>query len=423
MSNGTLQQLASKGVQDGHLTIAPETSFFKRTYKRHSNYAIEAIDVPFPSISWGNDCSVSVTRNGDLMTELWFYVEVNPVQLETPGDDTVSFTNALGHAMFSSLSIDVGGNEMDKVTGDYMEVMHELTSTVNVDQSELVLRGADALELRTWSNNGNTLDTEGNAVIHLWVKVPFWFSKARSQSVPVIALQYHDLTVKASLRSKAKLLLFSNSSSSTDDLDSTYNGEIKNGSLVINFCYLDATERRLFASNAHEYLIQNVQINDNNTKASGATKASCSFTFNHPVIALYWFVRKQAHETANDYFNFERTTDAGDDTITSATLVFNGSQREKPRGPLFFRLVVPALYYPRTPRKNIYCYSFAAFPTAWFPSGSVNFSRLDSTTLDLTFPATDADAGAFGAANVVIMATNFNIIRVQGGMGAKKFAN
>jgi hypothetical protein len=107
-------------------------------------------------------------------------------------------------------------------------------------------------------------------------------------------------------------------------------------------------------------------------------------------------------------------------SIINATIKFNGSEREKKRGPLFWRKVQPALYFNRTPRKNIYVYSFAQHPSSWFPSGSVNLSRIDRTQLDFTLPTTDANGAAYGEANAIIFADNFNVLRVQGGMAAKK---
>jgi hypothetical protein len=182
-------------------------------------------------------------------------------------------------------------------------------------------------------------------------------------------------------------------------------------------------ERRLFASNAHEYLIKNIQISDFNSKAVSANKVSASVVFNHPVTALFWVVQKDSNVAALDYFNFERTAGYGDDTILSATIKFNGSEREKERGPLFWRVIQPRLYFNRTPRRNIYTYSFAQHPSAWFPSGSVNLSRIDSTQLAFTFPTTDALGAAFGKAELTVIAENFNVIRIQGGMAAKKYAN
>jgi hypothetical protein len=193
--------------------------------------------------------------------------------------------------------------------------------------------------------------------------------------------------------------------------------------MMNNFVYLDTMERRLFASNAHEYLIKNLQISDFHTKSSGATNLRAQVVFNHPCTVFYWVVSKQSNINAKDYFNFERTPGLGDDTILTATISFNGSAREAKRGPLFWRVVQPALYFERTPRKNIYCYSFAQHPSSWFPSGSVNLSRIDNTSLEVTLPATDANGDPFGAADLNIFAENFNVIRIQGGMTAKKYAN
>ena len=421
MSNGTLQQLASKGVQDGHLSISPETSFFKRTYKRVSNYAIEAIDQACPTLSWDKDFVSQLSRNGDLISELWLQLDVNLCDLSVPAGDTVHWTNVLGHAMLRSIGIEIGNNEIDRLSGTFMEIKHELESDVNIDTNELVLRATNAAQLINWTNDGNTLDKDGNPVTQMYVKIPFWFSRARSQCLPVIALQYHDIRFKFSLRKKSELLVFSNAANTT--LDTTKTGEIKTGNFVANFVYLDSMERRLFAANAHEYLIKNNQVSDFHAKPASATKLSAQVVFNHPVTVMYWFVQKRSNVAANDYFNFERTAGRGDDTITSATIKFNGSERERPRGPLFWRVVQSALYFNRTPRKNFYCYSFAQHPSNWFPSGSVNLSRIDVTSLEFTMPSTDANGAAFGEADVTIFCENFNVIRIQGGMAAKKYAN
>ena len=202
MSNGTLQQLASKGVQDGHLNIAPETSFFKRTYKRVSNYAIEAIDMTIPSFRWGGSFNNILSRNGDLASEMWLSVNIELLALADPQADSVRWTNVLGHAMIKSCGLFIGSNRIDYIVDQYMEIIHETQSDINVNVDELVLRSDNEAQLIEWANNGNTLDTDGKAIVQLYVQLPFWFTKARSQSLPVIALQYHDIRTQLEMRSK-----------------------------------------------------------------------------------------------------------------------------------------------------------------------------------------------------------------------------
>lgn len=408
-------------MQDAHLSIAPEASFFKRSYKRVSNYAVETLDLDIPSIAWGKNFNVIISRNGDLATEMWMVMDIELTQLAdtSEGADSVHWTNVLGHAMFQqNVALEIGTNEIDFVTGAYMEILHELQSDVNVNVDELVLRSSSEAQLIEWTNNGNTLDTNGAAIVQMWVCLPFWFTHARSQALPIIALQYHDIRVKFTLRKQSDLLVYSNASNKT--LHSTYNGVISKASIAVNFVFLDSMERRLFAASVSEYLVKNLQVSDFNTKPSGTTKVETRLTFNHPVTSLYWFVQKKSHLTNLDYFNYERTDGLGDDTITTATIKFNGTERERARGPLYFRCVQPSVYFKRTPRRPIYAYSFAQHPSAWWPSGSCNFSRIDVTALAFTFVATDAYGDAFGEADITVMATSFNVIRIQGGMTAKK---
>jgi len=86
---------------------------------------------------------------------------------------------------------------------------------------------------------------------------------------------------------------------------------------------------------------------------------------------------------------------------------------------LYWRTLTSSEYFNRTPRKNMYMYSFAQYPLSWWPSGSANLSRIDNTTLEFTMPTLDADGNAFGEADVTVIAENFNVVRVQGGMMAK----
>lgn len=414
MSNGTVQQLSAKGVQDGHLMIAPETSFFKRTYKRHSGFALECNDVEFNSAQWNAvGMSVNLPRNTDLLVDVWLFMRINLLRLATPANETESvyWTNVLGHAMIVSGEINIGSNSVDRVTGYWLEILHELSSDVNIDVDELVLRADNVMQLKDWSANGNTVDSTGADEVNLYVSLPFWFTKTTSQSLPVIALQYHDVAFKFQLRPKTALIIYT---SNNTTLHATDNGDIKSASLLINGCFLDALERRLFAANSHEYLIQNIQVSDLNTKGVGIAANNYHLFFNHPVVALYWFVIKDNNINNNDYFNWELTDGRGDDPITTATILFNSSEREGPRGPLFWRVIQPSLYFDRTPRRPLYTYSFSMYPLEWFPSGSANFSRIDDASLKITFRTTDGNGDPAAAANVYVFAQNFNIVRLQG---------
>mmetsp|Transcript_18989 Transcript_18989/g.33752 ORF Transcript_18989/g.33752 Transcript_18989/m.33752 type:complete len:422 (-) Transcript_18989:93-1358(-) len=420
MSSGLLQQIQARGVQDKKLSVNPDASFFKRKYKKITNYAIESIDTPILSLAWGKDYVVNVPRSGDLLMHMWLVVDVDRCRLETPGEDGVYWTNTLGHAMIKSAKLTAGQNVIQQLTGLFMEIKWELSSKSDVDTDRLVLRSTNPTQLMNWTQNGNTFDADGNEITRLYVKLPFYFSEAPSQALPTIAVQFSNLYVNLSLRSKADLLCYTNPENK--QLSATEAGEIRSGVIMSDFAYLESFERQLFVQKSHEYVIRDVQISDFHTKASAGNHVSARVTFNHPTTAFYWVVQRQALLDAKDYFNFERTDGRGDDTITTATIKFNGAERERPRDPLYFGTIQPAKFFNRTPRKNIYVYSTSMYPLEWFPSGSVNLSRIDTTTLEFSLPRTNADGEPFGEANITIMAENHNFLRVQAGIVHVRFS-
>ena len=74
-------QLVAYGAQDIYLTGQPQITFFKSVYRRHTNFAIESIQqtINGSRCPWCTRVSVTVSRNGDLLKNLW--VQYNPSQL------------------------------------------------------------------------------------------------------------------------------------------------------------------------------------------------------------------------------------------------------------------------------------------------------------------------------------------------------
>lgn len=65
---------------------------------------------------------------------------------------------------------------------------------------------------------------------------------------------------------------------------------------------------------------------------------------------------------------------------------------------------------------NIYCYSFALKPEEHQPSGTCNFSRIDSSQLIFDdAPGSDS--------NLKVFAVNYNVLRIMSGMGGLAYSN
>ena len=81
--SGGLMQLVAYGAQDVYLTGNPQITFFKMVYKRHTNFAVEAIEqIVNGDFAFGNNLSSTIAKNGDLITKMYIKCDV-PTQIGT----------------------------------------------------------------------------------------------------------------------------------------------------------------------------------------------------------------------------------------------------------------------------------------------------------------------------------------------------
>ena len=90
---GGLLQLVAYGAQDVYLTGNPQITFFKVVYRRHTNFAIEAIQQTFNgNAGYGNTVTCQISRNGDLINRMYLQVDVPARKASTTGN----YVNYLG---------------------------------------------------------------------------------------------------------------------------------------------------------------------------------------------------------------------------------------------------------------------------------------------------------------------------------------
>lgn len=137
MSGGGLMQLVAYGSQDIYLTGNPQITFFKVVYRRHTNFAIEAIEQVFNgNPTFGQKVTATISRNGDLINCVYLQVtfpalSVGSVYSPTASTPAVSvaWTNSLGHALIKYVDIEIGGQRIDRHYGMWLELWDELTQT------------------------------------------------------------------------------------------------------------------------------------------------------------------------------------------------------------------------------------------------------------------------------------------------------
>ena len=107
------------------------------------------------------------------------------------------------------------------------------------------------------------------------------------------------------------------------------------------------------------------------------------------------------------------------DLLSKAILRLDGYDRFYIRNAPYFRLTQPYQHHTVTPTPPvyIYLYSFSLRPEDEQPSGSLNCSKIDDITMGLTFNPDQLTQDR----TVRMYATNYNVLRIVGGLGGLAF--
>ena len=389
---GGLIQLVAYGAQDVYLTGDPQITFFNSVFYRHTNFAMESIQQSFDGEpTFGRRAKCTLARNGDLVTNLWLRVEYPELNQEG-----VSWSDYTTHNLIKNVEISIGGQQIDRHTGEWLVLWNELT---NVPDKRDLVHMMSTPHMNTHCNNPNVA----------YLPLQFWFCRNYGVALPLVALQYHEVTIEFEFNGCDHLL------QSEDNVSCLETHMHPNISLWADYVYLDTEERRKFAKKSHNYLIDQVQESTSSTITSNSNMISLDF--NHPVKELVWVCQRELAVSQRDHLNFLGAN--GRSMLRTAKLQFNGNDRITERDDMYFSQVQVYKHHTGKGRSGIYVYSFALKPEDNQPSGTANFSRLDNVNLHLDLH----DITSLNPARVTVYAVNYNVLRITNGMGGLAYSN
>jgi hypothetical protein len=283
-------QLVAYGAQDIYLTGNPQITFFKVVYRRHTNFSMESIECTFNgTVDFGKKSNVTISRNGDLIGSMHLEIVLPALQQTPAGVTKVQWANGVGNALVKSVDVEIGGQQIDKHYGEWLDIWGEL----NVDRNH-----RDAHNEMVGHSNDASVDN-ATEERRLYVPLRFWFNRNPGLALPLIALQYHEVKINLELESVAKLVRASGGNlTSVKDSGGTSNASIKSCNLYVDYVYLDTDERRRFAQVSHEYLIEQLQFTGDESVTS--TNNKIKLNFNHPCKELVWVVQMDACVNTQD---------------------------------------------------------------------------------------------------------------------------
>ena len=418
---GGLMQLVAYGAQDIYLTGNPQITFFKVVYRRHTNFSMECIEQTFNGTiaATASNVTATISRNGDLIGAMHLDVLFSTANGGASAATYANWTNNTGHAFVDFVELEIGGQRIDKHYGHWLDASNELNDHDGHERVLLNKHSAKNAYLRSRTATG---------ALQVYVPLKFWFNRNPGLALPLIALQYHEVKIKLQTRANTSLI-------NHDGTDAVTHTTAPTVGLWVDYIYLDTDERRRFAQQSHEYLIEQLQYQ------TETASTSVKLNLNHPVKELIWTMQASAATTAdttadatanvggqvatsgNDWFNYHSMASTTSETVNGQVsneafstfkLQLNGHDRFSARNASYFRTVQPFQAGHCVPEKHVYNYSFALKPEEHQPSGTCNFSRIDNARMIF---------GAVASGNLNVYAVNYNVLRVMSGMGGLAYSN
>ena len=349
--SGGIAQLVAVGAQDVHLVGDPQVSFFRSTYKRHTNFS-QTVErqVIQGNVSNNGMSTIRFERKGDMLN----YVYLMPIAGD--GLSANSFTDNWTDVI-SKVELLIGGQVIDEQDSTYSTLIAPTLSAFSSSKSV----------------SASLYDGTSTAKFY---PLRFSFCENWQSALPLISLQYHDVELRVTWGSEAAASKWE---------------------VYANYAYLDTQEREVFASQPQNMIMTQVQ------KAISSNSKIQELNFNHPVKYI----------AAGDASAVTMVSTAGN----KLKLQINGTDVAdyKFADPNF--TTVPLYYHTShgtaTPGTKLFFYPFCLDAGKLQPTGSLNFSRLDSARIINDTANCDKD----------IYAVNYNVLRIENGMGGLLYSN
>jgi hypothetical protein len=437
---------------------------------------------------WGTKQTAIVGRHADLLYSTYIQVELprNALVSGTLGTTSGSIPyawnndqNSLGFNLVKYAEIDIGGQVIDRLYGEWMRVWSSLSKPTDQRDKLRSLLSEDCVNagstlLDNGYENGAACGSTGRQGARniFYIPLEFFFTKNPGAALPLIALQYHE--VKINIYWNDPELIAGNFTNRTVEV---FAGQDNDGSVVscppisaipfpinaaiyIDYIYLDTEERRRMAQASHEYLIEQTQFNED--KGIVGSNSRIDLTFNHPVKELVWVVQPSFYRdcrlaTGAGYNPDGTKTTSGGATQAAASrltpftynldpvyeqwIQINGQDRlDRRYGDYYSKVQTYQHHSGLSPGGGVYSYSFALKPEENQPSGTCNFSRIDTATIVMNMSGVGVTAGGpftggttgspqfainpdLNHWDVRVYAVNYNVLRVMSGMGGLAYSN
>ena len=484
---GGLMQLVAYGAQDVYLTGNPKVTFFQAVYKRHTNFAMENIQQTVNgSATSSGRVSVTVARNGDLIGEMYIDLQSLACNTFSGPSTTIMDACWLAERSILDIELSIGGQRIDKHYQRWWRLYSELflDDSKKTNYAQLACNptgeayvasgtnGAAAgqviLPLLFFFNRNPGLYLPLIALQYHEVRLDFdlspEYSTCFSQTFNVwgnyvyldteerrrFAQKGHEYLIEQVQHTGTDSLNLSGitSSGSGAQIRLSYNHPVKEliwvvtnnagytGKQLWDFTSNCGTANTLLLSLQTSNVVYGTLTSGNypgplyaNLATTNIATTPIGYGTGSPMlVAANLGTTAASNAVCQNWFEDGQPSGTCPNPhgqcvgpLASFRLILNGQDRFKDQSGKFFNSVQPYWHHSGNPYPGIYCYSFALKPEEHQPTGTCNFSRIDNAQVDVRIKAgiNSAQAGN----TLEMWAVNYNVLRIQSGMGGLAFSN
>jgi Major capsid protein N-terminus/Large eukaryotic DNA virus major capsid protein len=384
--SGGIVQLVATGAQDTWLTGKPEVSFYRSSYKRYTHYARSfERQLIQGNPTAGNISTIRFEKKGDLVNVIYLIAKDSTGAL-IPGIDWTQ--------VIDKIELLIGGQIVDTQDINWMTKIEPVTGAQNYSTRYL---------------NNNTAGPKNTTAGFLPLK--FFFCKDWNVSLPLVALQYHDVELRITWNTSLNtntLTLTGLPNSGTAGNYGTFQYEA-----WANFIYLDQAEREYFANTPMDMLftqVNRIAIGTNNMQ---------ELALAHPVKFLAFSTNNYSTAYTLSATNIPAINYQFKTQINGVDVGDSRSTLQWIDVPQYY--FTPYGYVHNQSTANVALISYCLDTSKLQPTGTLNFSRID--TYRIVAPAGVSLSTLSGANGNYFYAVNYNVLRIKDGMAGQLYSN
>jgi hypothetical protein len=362
--SGGLMQLVSTGQENILLTGNPTKTFYKSTYAKYTNFALQKFRLDFEGaktlrLSEESYFTFKVKRYADLLMDTYLSVELpniwSPIMPPSP-DPTTNNSGAwipyefkwidnIGAQMISKIQITCGNQTLQEYSGAYLlaAVQRDFTGEKKALFDKMT---GNVPELNDPANSGARVNSYPNAYYTsdpagaepsirartIYIPLNTWFGLRSQMAFPLVALQYNELHINITMRPIQELFQIRDVFDSANnypyiapnfnqyyqqfyrflqtppDINLGINSYVDQRTLwnsdinlVCTYCFLSNAESRLFALQEQKYLFRQIK----ETKFYNVTGSNKVELNSFGMIANYMFYMQRSDANLrNEWSNY-----------------------------------------------------------------------------------------------------------------------